>query len=60
MTIKISQAELDVLDDHSIALRDGSGYIGELAVYHELHCIVSFYIPGSLRLLWKRELTESL
>jgi hypothetical protein len=25
----------------SLALKDGSGYIVELAAYHELHCVVS-------------------
>ena len=40
MTIKISQQDLDMINETSIALRDGSGFIAELAVYHELHCIV--------------------
>lgn len=40
MTIKISGEELSHLPDSSIAFKDGSGYIAELAVYHELHCIV--------------------
>lgn len=40
MTIKISKEELSNLPDSSIAFKDGSGYIAELAVYHELHCIV--------------------
>jgi hypothetical protein len=26
--------------DNSIALKDGSGYIAEMTVFHELHCIV--------------------
>lgn len=41
MTIKISADELSHLPDDSIAMKDGSGYIAELTVYHELHCIVS-------------------
>jgi hypothetical protein len=40
ITIKISPAELERVNDTSIALTDGSGYIAETAVYHELHCIV--------------------
>lgn len=29
------------LSDDSLELADGSGYLAEMAVYHELHCIVS-------------------
>lgn len=39
MTLKISAEELSHLHDDSIAFADGSGYIAEMAVYHELHCI---------------------
>ncbi|KAF2816480.1 uncharacterized protein BDZ99DRAFT_136906 [Mytilinidion resinicola] len=39
MTIRISRDELAKINETSIALRDGSGYIAETAVYHELHCI---------------------
>lgn len=42
MTIKISNEEMALLDDkHSMKFADGSGYIAEPTVYHELHCIVS-------------------
>ena len=40
MVIKLSADELAAFGEPSIALRDGSGYIGEMAVYHELHCVV--------------------
>jgi hypothetical protein len=42
MTIKVSADELSQFSesDSSIALKDGSGYIAEMAVYHELHCNV--------------------
>lgn len=40
ITIKILPDELAMLNETSIALKDGSGYIAETAVYHELHCIV--------------------
>ena len=40
MTTKISRNELEKTGKSSIALADGSGFIAELAVYHELHCIV--------------------
>ncbi|KAK8055066.1 hypothetical protein PG993_000293 [Apiospora rasikravindrae] len=39
MTIKITAQELQQLGESSIAMKDGSGYIAELAVFHELHCI---------------------
>ncbi|KAL8765967.1 MAG: hypothetical protein Q9209_007114 [Squamulea sp. 1 TL-2023] len=40
MTLKISAAELHLLaEEDSIAFTDGSGFIAEMAVYHELHCI---------------------
>ena len=39
MTLKISAKELSHLHEDSIAFADGSGYIAEMAVYHELHCI---------------------
>ena len=43
ITIKISAAELAQLNNEvSIAFKDGSGFIAETAVYHELHCIVRF------------------
>jgi hypothetical protein len=39
LIIQVSAAELAPLRDQSIQLRDGSAYIVEPAVYHELHCI---------------------
>ncbi|KAI3323800.1 hypothetical protein HD806DRAFT_495631 [Xylariaceae sp. AK1471] len=39
MAVKISAEELSQLGASSIALKDGSGYIAEMAVFHELHCI---------------------
>jgi hypothetical protein len=41
MAIKLSAQELAHLGEPSIALKDGSGYLAEMAVFHELHCIVS-------------------
>jgi len=40
ITIKISKDELSMLNESSIAFKDGSGFIAETAVFHELHCIV--------------------
>jgi Mycotoxin biosynthesis protein UstYa len=41
MTIRITPEEYAIanLPGESLQLLDGSGYIGELVVYHELHCI---------------------
>lgn len=39
--IKISDEELRSMNKTSIALRDGSGYIGYLETLHMLHCVVS-------------------
>ncbi|KAI0415965.1 hypothetical protein F5X98DRAFT_206520 [Xylaria grammica] len=40
ITIKVSRSELQRFSegDSTIAFKDGSGYIAELGVYHELHC----------------------
>lgn len=42
MAIKVSASELAQFSegDSTIAFQDGSGYIAEMAAYHELHCIV--------------------
>jgi hypothetical protein len=50
MTIKVTAEELVQFaeGDTSIALKDGSGYIVEMAVYHELHCIVRYFQNISL------------
>ncbi|KAF2260274.1 hypothetical protein CC78DRAFT_501936 [Lojkania enalia] len=41
ITIKVTADELFQFaeGDSSIALKDGSGYIAEMGVYHELHCV---------------------
>ncbi|KAM3078903.1 hypothetical protein ACMFMF_003831 [Clarireedia jacksonii] len=39
IAIKISKDELHQLGENSIEFADGSGYVAELSVYHELHCI---------------------
>lgn len=43
MNVRLSREDLRAFDreENAIALPDGSGYIGTLNVYHELHCIVS-------------------
>lgn len=37
---------MDIINETSIALLDGSGFLAETAVYHELHCIVRSSWPG--------------
>ncbi|KAF2864797.1 hypothetical protein BDV95DRAFT_680743 [Massariosphaeria phaeospora] len=39
MALKISNDELARLGETSISFADGSGYLAEMAVFHELHCV---------------------
>ncbi|PSN69535.1 hypothetical protein BS50DRAFT_599728 [Corynespora cassiicola Philippines] len=39
MALKISNEELEQLGETSISFRDGSGYLAEMGVFHELHCV---------------------
>jgi hypothetical protein len=41
MAIRVSPEELARFNegDSSLSFKDGSGYIAEMTVYHELHCI---------------------
>jgi hypothetical protein len=45
MAMKITPEELARLGEPSIAFKDGSGYLAEMAVFHELHCIVRISRP---------------
>ena len=38
--IRISEDELQRINRKTIELHDGSGYLGQLGVYHHLHCLV--------------------
>lgn len=40
INLKIYPDEMERLGLRSLEFRDGSGYVGGLSVYHELHCIV--------------------
>ena len=51
ITIKVPREALVSANETSIALKDGSGFIAELAVYHELHCIVCLFSRWRL-ILW--------
>ncbi|KAI0433808.1 hypothetical protein F5Y09DRAFT_338176 [Xylaria sp. FL1042] len=42
-SIKVSEAELKSMNKSSVALADGSGYIGYLEVHHLLHCVKRLY-----------------
>ncbi|KAI0187900.1 hypothetical protein EV127DRAFT_435571 [Xylaria flabelliformis] len=39
INLKILPEEMSQLDQGSLELKDGTGYLGTLGVYHELHCI---------------------
>ncbi|KAI1208031.1 uncharacterized protein F4807DRAFT_468908 [Annulohypoxylon truncatum] len=39
ISLKILPEEMERLGYTSLALKDGSGFVGSLGVYHELHCI---------------------
>ena len=41
INIRLSSTEMRRLNQTSLALSDGSGHLGTLGVYHELHCLVS-------------------
>jgi hypothetical protein len=43
MNLRLSLADIKAFnhEDTAIALPDGSGYLGTLNVYHEIHCVVS-------------------
>lgn len=38
--IKLHPDEMDKLNETSLRMRDGSGSLAVLGVYHELHCVV--------------------
>lgn len=40
MTIWITREELERIGEKSLELADHSGFIAEMAVFHELHCVV--------------------
>lgn len=44
INIRLSSTEMQRLNQTSLALSDGSGHLGTLGVYHELHCLVSMNV----------------
>ena len=44
INIRITTDEMRKLNQTSLVLADGSGQLGTLGVYHELHCLVSIEI----------------
>lgn len=44
--MKVSKDELHRMNDTSVALRDGSGYIIYLETGHMLHCLVLLPLPA--------------
>ena len=47
----LSKEDLRNLDETSVPLRDGSGYLGTFSIIHQLHCLVR----EPLRLDWDYE-----
>jgi hypothetical protein len=47
MNIRLSLEDLKAFnrEEDAVQLPDGSGYIGSLNIYHEIHCVVSLYVP---------------
>lgn len=39
--LRFSEDEMNRMQKTSLALKDGSGYIGYLESFHMLHCVVS-------------------
>lgn len=46
--IRVTSHDLSFYNVTSLPLADGSGYISELGVHHELHCLVSLVLPTLL------------
>jgi hypothetical protein len=48
MNIRLSLEDLKAFnrEEDAVQLPDGSGYIGSLNIYHEIHCVVSLYVPA--------------
>ena len=61
MNIRLSLSDIKAFDreDTAIALPDGSGYVGTLNVFHEIHCVVSVVLElGSVCLFLSRNWFE--
>jgi hypothetical protein len=41
MNMRFSQEEIDAVNQESVALPEGGGYLGWFGVFHSLHCVVS-------------------
>lgn len=41
--LKLDDVKAFGREQNAVALSDGSGYAGSLNVYHELHCVVSYF-----------------
>lgn len=47
--VRVDKETLDKLNRSSVALKDGSGYMVVLDVYHQLHCLVCVAFPSCSR-----------
>ncbi|KAF1956048.1 hypothetical protein CC80DRAFT_414309, partial [Byssothecium circinans] len=41
MNMRFSQEEIDAVNQESVALPEGGGYLGWFGVFHSLHCVVT-------------------
>lgn len=40
MNVRFTEEEMRKMNLTSLALKDGSGYVGSFYAYHEIHCVV--------------------
>lgn len=43
--ITVQKSDLERINETSVELNDGSGYMVGLEVFHQLHCLVSAELP---------------
>jgi len=49
INIRVSTEELKKINQTSLKLPDGSGYLAQLGAFHELHCVVSVTVFRGIR-----------
>ncbi|KAI2642060.1 hypothetical protein GGS21DRAFT_486918 [Xylaria nigripes] len=67
INLKVFPDEMSKLDQVSLELKDGTGYLGALGVYHELHCIKrlrkwfyrDYYYPNATELEYNERMTHA-
>ncbi|KAI0907414.1 hypothetical protein F4824DRAFT_391668 [Ustulina deusta] len=67
INLKIFPEEMSKLDQTSLEMKDGTGYLATLGVYHELHCIKrlrrwfyrDYYYPNATELEYNERMTHA-